>query len=92
MSHRHWAEVTGHERGRQATAVLVSVQDLDKGGFFLTAFDASRTEVSSTWHGGLTATRQWAKSQYGEGDVGKWHEIPDDVRDPATYALRQVRR
>jgi hypothetical protein len=76
MSHRHRAEVTGHERGRQPTAVLVSVQDLDKGGFFLAAFDSNGTEVSSTWHGGLPAARQWTRSQYGEGDVGKWRESP----------------
>jgi predicted PurR-regulated permease PerM len=60
-------------------------------GLFLTALDINGSEVASIWLGRLAMVREWAKSDYAEGDIGQWREMPDEIEDPATYALRQVR-
>jgi hypothetical protein len=92
MLNRHWTEITGHERGRAPTVVLISVEDPIEGGFEMTAYDSNGDETVCVWFAGREASRQWAETEYGEGDVGPWREIPDTVRDLATYAIRQVRR
>lgn len=92
MSYRQWAEVT--DRGREAVSpavVLLLVEDLDQGGWFLRGYDRSGRETVETWHGGLVQARQWVASHYGPDAVGKWHDVPDDAGDAVHHALRKRR-
>jgi hypothetical protein len=70
--------------------VLLLVQDLDQGGWFLRGYDRDGREVFETWHGGLTTARQWAESEYGSA-VGAWLDIPDEITSPIRHALRNRR-
>jgi hypothetical protein len=92
MSYRQWAEVTDRGHAVDSPAVvLLLVQDLDQGGWFLRGYDRSGRETVETWHGGLVPARQWAASHYGSDAVGLWHDIPDDAGDLVRYALRKGR-
>jgi hypothetical protein len=92
MSWRQWAEVNdlGHPAEPRA-AVLLLVQDLDQGGWFLRGYDRTGRETVETWHGGLVPARQWATSHYGLDSVGTWQDIPDEADDAVRFALRKRR-
>jgi hypothetical protein len=70
---------------------MILISDLNEGGYFLEGYDRAGQETTSTWHGGMSAAKDWAASQHAPADVGPWHPIPNDVNEPAVYALRQVR-
>ena len=91
-AYRWWADVSGADKGRRLpTVVLVLVQDLNEGGYFLEGYDRDGRETANVWHGAMAAAKEWASSEHAPADVGPWQAIPNSVHDPATYALRQVR-
>jgi hypothetical protein len=91
-AYRWWAEVSGADRAnRLPTVVLVLIEDRDEGGCFLEGYDRRGAETTSTWHGGMPAAKAWAATEHAPADVGVWHPIPNDVLEPAAYAMRQIR-
>jgi hypothetical protein len=92
VSYRQWAEVTDRvHRPDSRAVVLLLVQDLAAGGWFLRGYDRNRRETIETWHANPIAARQWAESEYASDAIGTWHDIPDDTPDPIRHALRRRR-
>jgi hypothetical protein len=92
MSYRQWAEVTDRKGAAGSLdAILLLVQDLDQGGWFLRGYDRTGLETVETWHGGLVPARQWAASHYGYDAVGTWHDIPDGADAAVRFALKKRR-
>jgi len=92
MSHRQWAEITDRERlDHSPTVILLLVQDLTEGGWFVRGHDRTGRETIETWHGSAVAAREWAATEYGSDRIGGWLDIPDDTADAIRYALRRRR-
>ncbi|HEX7490268.1 MAG TPA: hypothetical protein VF337_01025 [Candidatus Limnocylindrales bacterium] len=92
MAYRQWAEVTDRtHRPEQAAVILVLIQDLGAGGWFVRGYDRTGRETTETWHGGLPSAREWAVAEYSADTIGAWHDIPDETQDPVRYALRKRR-
>jgi hypothetical protein len=90
---RWWADVSGADAGSPPkTVVLVLTHDEAEGGYFLAGFDGSGAETLSTWHGGMRDAREWAATQHAPADVGPWVEIPREVSDATSHALRAAKR
>jgi hypothetical protein len=88
MGSCQWAEVVeGEPRAHSPAVVLLLVQDLIEGGWFVRGYDRSGRQTIETRHGGLLGARLWAVSEYGNDAIGAWHDVPDDAADPVSYAL-----
>jgi hypothetical protein len=91
MGYRQWAELAAQDRTGHAPLVLLLIQDLDQGGWFLRGYDRGGREVLETWHGSVVAAREWAESEYGPSAIGSWADIPDAIADPIRHALKRRR-
>ncbi len=70
---------------------MVLTHDLNEGGYFLEGYDRDGRETTSVWHGSMAAAKDWAAAEHAPADIGVWQPIPNAVRDPAAFALRQAR-
>jgi hypothetical protein len=91
-AYRWWAEVSGADvANRFPTSVLVLTEAPDGGGYFLEGYDRNGRETTSTWHGARAAAKEWAGSEHAPGAIGSWRIVPEEVTDPAQYALTRRR-
>ena len=78
---------------RPKSVVVVLTEDAEEGGYFLDAYDRDgRPTTATTWHGGRVAASNWAATEHAPADIGAWQELPDSIRDAATYARREAGR
>ena len=87
-----YATVSGADTAkRPPSIVVVLTQDDEEGGFYLSSFDgAGKPTAPMTWHSSRTDATRWAATEHHPADISRWFNIPNSVRDPATFATREA--
>ena len=82
-------ELTGDQNLREVLPwprILLIEEKPD--GIFLYRFAQDESYGGDTWHMSLEEAKEQAEYEYGES-LGEWRDVPENVKDPVTFALHQ---
>jgi hypothetical protein len=77
------------DRERMAWPRVLIVEATPGGGFALNRFSSDGAFAGDTWHETLDEAKEQASYEY-EDALGEWQEVPGDVIDAVSFALRHM--
>ena len=86
---RHNVGLPGAGDRRELPEPTVAIIDERSEGFYLIRFTDDGAFCGDTWH--PTAEEARGQAEFEFERVGEWREIPAEVSDPETYAVRHAK-